>query len=286
MTLTDDFQYDIDGFTIGKGTPYKVMSIEGLFELPDVQSSDTGREGVDGDFSGDDEVLTGKTITVQLVLLDENRGASDSLYDALAAATNNISYDVPLTIRRPGKADRIIYVRTRRRAFRAGWNFSTGLGDGLIEFKALDPRMYSGATHSLLKGLGTSTQSGRGYPLSFPYGYGGILNTAGTINCYNAGNYSAPAVIRLDGPLTAPRITHQESGRTITLTTSIATGEFVLIDLDSHNLLYQGTSSRRAWLDPTSRWFMLAPGDNTLAFRSSGVNEAGTMTITWKDAWV
>lgn len=284
-SLFADYQYDFNGFLIGAGTNYKVMSVEGLFTLPDVYADDQARQGDDGDFSADDEVLGGKTFVFEIALLNEDSSPCDGLYEALSRATNFINRDIPLTIRRPGTADRVIDVRTRRRHFPANWNFTHGMGLGLLELKALDPRLYSSDTHQLNIGALANSQSGFGFPMGFPLGFGGILNTAGTISITNAGTYRTPATLRFDGPLTSPSVTHQQSGRTITLNASIAAGDNVVVDLEAHSVMYMGTTSRRNWMSPASRWFYMESGQNTLLFRSASAGEAGTLTVTWKDAW-
>jgi hypothetical protein len=149
-----------------------------------------------------------------------------------------------------------------------------------VQWEALDPRMYSTTLHSTTVGL-PAASGGFAYPLVFPRDYGGG-GSGGSIAAANAGSAPAPWTARFDGPLVAPRITHQEQDRTIRLGLTLDAGEFLILDSQSRTALLSGTASRYSSL-VTPAWFDLTPGPNTIRFLAT--SGSGTLTFAWRDAW-
>jgi hypothetical protein len=149
-----------------------------------------------------------------------------------------------------------------------------------VQWEALDPRMYSTALHSTTVGLPAGS-GGFGYNLVFPRNYGGG-GAGGSLAAVNAGTAPSPWVARLDGPLVAPIITHQEQDRTIRVGVTLDVGEFLVLDSLSRTALLGGTASRYSSL-VAPQWFDLTPGANTIRFLAT--SGSGTLTFTWRDAW-
>lgn len=282
MATDSDYQYEINGLKIGHGTQYQVEKVEGLFSLPDLIISDTQREGSDGEYSSNDETLQGRTIDMDINMLGE-RDECDDLYEVLQDATSDIQNPFDFLIKRPGRSERRLRCKIRRRAFTSDYDFATGMAKGAIQLKAMDPRIYESVVHQAGPTPLYNISGGRSYPRTYPRAYTSAIIT-GTLPMPNDGTYPAPAFIRINGPVTNPTIEHLELGRTLVLTTVLAAGEFIDIDLDNKTVLLNGTTNRRSTLT-TAGWFLLVPGQNTL--RYTGTAGAGTPTLSasWSSAW-
>ncbi len=288
MATELDYQYDINGLLVGRGTPYQVLSVDGLFELPDVVISDTQREGADGEYSSNDETLSGRTITMQIAVnrelsndTDDFSATADDLYERLQAATSDIRTAWALGIKRPARPERLIWVKTRRRAFQSNYDFARGYGEGALQFKALDPRIYKAALEVPTPIDVFGIFGGMTFPEAWPLTFG-AATTQGTLNAVNEGTYPTPAKFQIVGPVTNPAIVHVGLQRTLQITGSLAFNEILDIDLDARTVLL-GDVNRRSWLT-TAQWFMLQPGDNQLRFTGTTSGEP-RMAAQWRSAW-
>ena len=153
-----------------------------------------------------------------------------------------------------------------------------------IQLVASDPRKMGAdltATTSL-----PSTTGGLTWPVSWPLIWPATTVT-GQISLTNPGNEVGPVVLRIDGPVTGPSVTHVGSGLTLTFasTLTLGSGEFITVDMERREVLAQGQSaaSRAKWV--TSRgWSGFEPNTNTWAFSAAG-GGSGTLTVTATPAW-
>lgn len=125
-----------------------------------------------------------------------------------------------------------------------------------LEFKIADPRKY------------LQTQS--------------TLSGAGTAN--NAGTYTTPVVITVTASgatSTSLTITNSTTSESIYVTTALSAGQVLVIDTGAHSVKLNGTETR-SMLSGTSKWWLLNPGNNTLALS----NDSNTsVSFAWYSAW-
>lgn len=135
---------------------------------------------------------------------------------------------------------------------------------------------------------------GRSYPRSYPMTFGGGSTEAtGTVQWVNPGSYAegAPAVITIYGPVSSPRLDHQQSGCHLEFGVTVPYGQYLVIDLAAQSVMLGGTASRAGTITVDSAWFLLAPGANELRLSGTqGVNPDGTagtpwMTVDTAPAW-
>lgn len=287
--MAQDYQYEFNGLVMGRGTRIKVLKVEGLFQSPDIVTSDTQRQDGDGEYSSDDETFTGRVLDFELALLPGGVTPVDALYEELQAATSNIKDYFPLKIKRPGRPERQIDCKFRRRSFSSDGSFARGLGKGALQLKALDPLIYSSQLHQS-DPFGESNPGlveGRAYPRVYPLAYRTSATPSNVAVIRNAGTYPAPAMIRLFGPMPQPVLENLTTGNHLDFNTTLAAGEFYEINLDDSSILLNGQANKdRALNRATSSWFKLVPGNNSLRLRSSGTEYAGQFTVQWRDAWV
>lgn len=175
---------------------------------------------------------------------------------------------------------------------RAKWGYATVIRTqqavpqfsdaALCEFLAVDPRLYD-----LDVQTGTvspsATSGGFAFPFTFPFAFGSA--TPGTVTANNAGNIETyPAItIQATTDLSGITLTNATTGEVWSITTTIPAGEFLVVDMGARTVLLDGTASRSSLVNrPTSKWWAVQPGDNTLQFTASGT---GTATFAWRSAW-
>lgn len=217
--------------------------------------------------------LPARTLSITGTVDAPSTAALSDAIDRLSAAATLT--DTTLTVNEAGRA-RTMTVRRQGEvlvsmtsALAATWS---------VQLVALDPRRY-GPMVSQSTGL-PSSSGGLTWPITFPVTWTGVTNT-GIVSIPNAGNITAPVLIRIDGPVPGFSISHIGSGQLAVLSSSqaLAAGEFVTIDMENRKVLAQGQASRAGYL--TSRgWFGHEPGPNQYAFNTPGAyNPTALMTI-------
>lgn len=107
----------------------------------------------------------------------------------------------------------------------------------------------------------------------------------GQISATNNGLAPAWPIIVLNGPLTNPRIDNITTGRWLALTLSMVAGDIVTIDTYNKTIVQGGSTNRIDKLSGDSKWWWLEPGANTLRLTSTVSGEAGSASVTFRDAW-
>lgn len=153
-----------------------------------------------------------------------------------------------------------------------------------VQLLAADPRKL-GPAMSASTGL-PSTSDGLTVPLTVPFAIDSDV-ISGQVALTNPGTIDGPVWLRIDGPATAPRVTHVNSGRSLVFASSLvlSAGEYLTVDMQRREVLAQGQASRMQYVTDRG-WSALQPGLNVWAFASEGAGEAGTLTVTASPAWM
>jgi len=284
MPVTSDFQYQYGAVDFGDGTAIDVVAHSG-FGMPPVRSADMAVARRHGQHPGDDFV-DGRFVEITLEVDGTGSSTLDVLVASLTAAFAPGGVEAPLTFQLPGFAGggkRRVNVRPRRFEQPGTLEQSRGLATVELQLFATDPRVYDDAESSGQVGL-PSGGTGLTWPLTWPLNWGAI-STSGSVFATNDGNFSAPATIRVDGPVVNPRIENLTAGQTIEADITVNTGDFLLFDTAARTVMLNGTASRYANLTSMSQWWDLAPGSNEIRFRASTAT-AAAMTVTWRSAWI
>lgn len=148
---------------------------------------------------------------------------------------------------------------------------------------ALDPLKY-GDPITLTASLPSST-GGLTWPVSWPINWGGTVKS-GLVHIDNPGKVTSPVLIRIDGPVTGPRVRHLTSGLEVQLSTSydLGAGSFLLFDMANRVVLENGTAQRSSYV-VNRGWFGLDPGANDFLFDAQVRNTSAVMTLTTAPAW-
>lgn len=200
--------------------------------------------------------------------------------DAVSAAFDRlneaVAFDDTLLTITEGSRSRWCNVRRTDEVLRS--DLSPTVAKWSLQVVALDPRKH-GAPLTQSTRLPSST-GGLTIPYTIPYSIPSTQVT-GQVSIVNPGNETGPVVMRLDGPITGPVITHLGSGLRLTFAASatLGAGEFWLIDMEAQSVLAQGQVTRAQYI--TSRqWSGLEPGNNTWSFTAASYSAGALLTVT------
>lgn len=265
------------GLTLGGDGPYRIRSIEGWADLPNVRNNNQDRARAHGEHPGL-QLASGRAVTVSGIIAD--RDNAEQLLQALDDATP--IYDATLidlaitdlgrTLHTPASLLRRAIPREVATGRMATW---------ALQWQCPDPLRY-GDEQNLTTGL-PSAGAGLTYPLSYPLSYGAAGGT-GQIMLTNPGNAAAPILFEVTGPLPVG-YEISAGGQRILHPATIAAGQTVVIDTAAGTVLVEGTSNRRAelaWAD----WLSVPPGGSlTVQFAAldGSSDPAAQLSATWSE---
>ncbi|MDX3232895.1 phage distal tail protein [Streptomyces sp. ME19-01-6] len=287
-----DWQHELGGVLIGPGTDVQVRAIEGLGQPP-VRTSDVEPPSEDGLWIGRD-YYGGRTIRIDAAV--RAIGNPGGVLDQLAALQD--SADTPavrggggttmdLRLKFPGRPART--VRGRLRKLEPDLTqMIHGYAPVDIEFQAQDHLYYADEAGTTSIPLGLLTSGGLTFPLAFPFTIAGDPLAVGRPGWLEVeGTAPAWPVLRVTGPCANPTITHVASGRTLTVQTTLADGEWVEVDTRPGWRTVLRENGGSAPLAPKSRIdeFVLDPGLNELQWTATDPTLTSTLAVTWWPAY-
>lgn len=263
-----DWGVQLGDLAMGPGTPYELVVLTGLDELPEIRSSDVPRTFAHGEFPGDD-FASGITVNVTLEV------AGDTYRESLAALRAVLIPGIvmPLWFRLPGLPVLHIDAKVRRRRIPTDLAFEAGLATVEFQLHAADAFKY-GATVTASTGFAVpAIGAGMVWP-AFPGGVMdfGPLGDVGTLSLANAGTAPAPVVFTITGPAPAEGFTIVDlsTAKRITYMGSLPAGSSLVMDGSDGSVTINGTADR---LGDTIReaWPMIpAGGEVTFSFEPIG----------------
>jgi hypothetical protein len=272
-----------DGEQINVPGVLGVVELDGVYATPDVRTSDADRARQHGQWPGVD-LLGGRAITATLqAILPHPQEAQWAGVQGLLRPTGP---ERPLTIRMSGFCggnEVRTLARVRRLAVPVDVErYQFGAPQIVVEWWATDPRFYAVAESTET----ATVQSPEGFGLTFDVTpdltFGGPL-PAGVMTATNDGNFPAPWVMEIEGPITDPRIENVTTGATLRFVGSVGGGEVLRIDSLARTVTLGG-ASRYSWLLPASQWFDLEPGATQV--RLAAQAGTGNATLTYRSAWI
>lgn len=283
--ITSDWEMEVNGVLLGGETAFSISQITGLLDIPDISSGDQARLRRHGLHPGDD-FMGGRSVSIDFEVYADTSSDFSSAITSIMEATVPGQPEVALAFQLPGVAGggkRVLYCRPRRRNIPIGERFFHRVPTASVQFDATDPRIYSAslstATTSVATSSGGLTFDHTG---NFTFGSGG---ESGSIVAVNSGTFDTGVTFRIDGPCTSPFIENQTTGDVLELDLTIAEGDYVLLNSEARTVFLNGTASRYSSLTTASKWFSLAPGNNSLVFRAS-TSSGATLSTSWRSAWI
>jgi len=118
---------------------------------------------------------------------------------------------------------------------------------------------------------------------------GGGGGAAGFYQVISPGTATTRPVTRikaLAGPVTGPLFLDRvESGETIMLNYNMVTGDVLELDHDLHSVLLNGGTNRADVIDASTSWWAIAPGVNTIHYRTGGPGAGSQAELLYRDAY-
>ena len=281
------WQYSYNGLTLGAGTPYGVMQVTGLRDLPPQRVADVARARQDGNYAGlqfaGSRIITFTVNTIATAGLPQYEANLEAVGTAFAPVTDPTLLQ-PLQFY-PGNLTLGRAVQVTGRPTKGGYvinkNHTIGFTDGIaVEFTCPDPLIYDSTQQTATTGLPSPT-SGLAFPVSFPASFGS--STGGSVQVTNAGNYPTAPVLTINGPCTNPSVSL--GSQTLRFNLTLGFGDVLTINTQAHTVTLNG-ASRYNTIATGSAWFTLPPGMSTVGFASTDATAVtGTLTVTYRSAW-
>lgn len=161
-----------------------------------------------------------------------------------------------------------------------------------LSLVALSPYLFSLDTVSDSTSL-PQTSGGMIFPHSFEdqstgLGSGWVWSErveSGQVWLQNTGTAPSPVLIRIDGPVVDPQVTHVGSGHVMAFDMSLGSGQYVLINGQTHEILVNGTDPARGRVK-RREWNQAEVGSNVWGFSASEFSDAARMTVSFYPAYL
>lgn len=267
----------------GTNAGVDVSDIAGWFDLPEVRSSIMDRPAASGGLDGK-PLYSSRVITLSGALTGATQGDAIAARDTLAG----ILYAgelITLTVDHDEVGELSVAVRPS-----GGINFAPAGGSTSMEFSitltAPDPLKY-GAESFASTDLSGQVGTGRQYPLAYPLDYGVPQGqTSGAISVRNVGTAPYWPRLRIDGPVTNPVVTCNETGDWIRYEGSLLSGQWLDIDLGDRRVLLNGQVSVRQNVTSSGGWLFVPPSGASISWAADTADPAALLSVwSYEGAW-
>jgi hypothetical protein len=285
-TLTQVYSFSFNNLTFGgAGSPYQILSVDGLESLPDIRNQDDNRGYADGMFSGRD-LLAGRTISIIFNTFGTPGGASAQTNFNTIQSTllPQASGTTPLYFKFPNSPTSEHFVNARVRVLKTTVdpNYTYGYITSQVDFFCPDPNYYNNLTQTAT--MAVLPAVGRTYNRIYNMLYGNATNTV-TTTISNIGWGTAYPTITLVGPCINPILGDSTSGNALNFTILMNSANTLVIDLYNKLITYDGQPARNLLTSGT--WFAAPPGNSTYYLYATGTAENVTVaTVTWNSAYI
>jgi hypothetical protein len=268
----------------GAGSPYQILSVDGLESLPGIRSQDDNRGYHDGMFTGRD-FLSGRTISIIFNTFGDSNGSAQTNYNTIQRTLlPQTQGTTPLFFKFPNSPASEQFVNARVRALRTSVdpNYTYGYITSQVDFFCPDPNYYDSnlQTANML----ISAALGRTYNRTFNYTYGGGSSSV-TTTISNIGWATTYPTITIQGPITNPIIGNTTSGNILNFTGTYSALDTLEIDLYNQLITLNGNPARNLLISGT--WFDAPPGNSNFFFTGTGTLAGTTQaTVSWYSAYI
>ncbi|HET6914499.1 MAG TPA: hypothetical protein VFH56_00265 [Acidimicrobiales bacterium] len=289
---TGDFSGTLNGLSIGSGTFYKLVGMTGWHDIASAPLGGAGSLSPRTQASGSWPMpyyVPERVLTLLLAVEAPVASFEDAVLSLAAATTPQVDstgapVQIPVVLQIAGVAYTVYGSVSNRQIPTTAPDYSTGYSLATVEVTCPDPRKF-GDPVSVPTGL-PSVTGGLTLPATVPWTLTGT-QSSGSVSMTNPGDTNGPITLRIYGPVTAPTVTHVESGASLTLAANltVSDGDWLDIDCEARTVLYNGQASRNGAL--TSRgWFAFEPGVNTIGFNAAAYNTSAAVQVTGTPAWL
>lgn len=231
--------------------------------------------------------LQGRTITIEGHIIGRCTESCVNAWNAFKSVLDVSGMLLTVRLGNIGRQARVWQSTSAPLVKWAGVNvlrFSLGL-------TSLSPYLYG---LEVVSGVSRLPSSSGG--MSFPYRFekAGVLVsswawsesvTSGQVALNNVGTAPSPVMIRIDGPVVNPQISHAGSRHVIAFNMSLGSGHYATINGVTHEILIDGTDPAR---DRVNRreWSQAEPGLNVWGFNAGEYSATARMTVSFYPAYL
>lgn len=108
--------------------------------------------------------------------------------------------------------------------------------------------------------------------------------TSGKVVLNNTGTAPSPVMIRIDGPVVNPQVSHAGSGHVMAFAISLGSGHYATINGVTHEILIDGTDPARGRVT-RREWSQAEPGMNVWGFNAGEYSAEARMTVSFYPAY-
>ena len=283
ITLTQPYSFAFNGLTFGgAGSPYQVLSVDGLEALPELRSQDDNRGYADGMFSGRD-FYGGRTVTVVFNTFGADGVSAQTNYNTIQSyLLPQTSGTTPLYFLMPPSNTEFLNARVRGLKTVVDPDYTYGKITSMVEFYCPNPTYFSNNEQTAT--LAYTPPTGRTYNRVYNLTYGGgSVEITTTIS--NNGWANSYPTITLNGPITNPVLGNATQNAELDFNVTLSSSDLLVVDLYNKLITLNGQPARNLLIE--GNWFWAQPGNND--FYLTGVATlAGTTQaiVTWNSAYV
>jgi hypothetical protein len=267
----------------GAGSPYQILSVDGLESLPGIRNQDDNRGYNDGMFSGRD-FLAGRTISIIFnTFASAGASAQDNYNTIQQTLLPQTSGTTPLYFSLSNiLVEQVIYARVRALRTSVDPNYTYGYITSQVDFFCPNPLYFASNTQTAT--LLYSPPTGRIYNRTYNVNYGGGSATI-TTTINNAGWTNTYPNIAISGPITNPTIGNTTQNAALNFVCTLSSADVLNVDLYNKLITLNGTPARNTLLSGT--WFSASPGNNQYYLTGTGTLAGTTQAVvTWQSAYV
>lgn len=233
-------------------------------------------------------VFQGRTITIEGYIIGRCTENCLASWDLLKRTVGGTDMSLTVTL---GNIGRQVQVMQSASAPLVKW-----AGVNMLKFSlsltSLSPYLFGMDLVSDRTGL-PKTVGGLTFPCSFGSDATGSTSKwmwsetaiSGYVRLQNTGTAPSPVLIRVDGPVVNPQITHTGSDHVMAFDISLGSGHYILINGQTHEILVDGTDSARGRVR-RREWSQAEIGTNMWGFNASEFSDAARMTVSFYPAYL
>jgi hypothetical protein len=262
--ITMDGQLEYNGFLLGGGTPYGLVSLTGWDDTPGIDNGNTPRPARHGAWAG--RKLGQERYITFTGLIKGPKATFADYVDAFVEGTpiSEDEEELPLAIRTLSGVTRLVYGHVINRSLPLDKEYRQGLGRIAVQWVCADPRRYGIDIQSADLARGT------------------------TIQVTNIGNTPTHPTLRINGPATDPAVTIIQSGRKLAFDVALSAGQYIDIDCNKGTALLNGVTSVLAGRTSDSvppQLFVFPSGASSVSYTATGAT-VPVADVLWRDAWM
>jgi hypothetical protein len=288
-----DIRLTLDGFPLygldDNGCEWHTtfQDVSGLFDGVASTLKTSEKVMTDGWYSNI-PVFQGRSITIEGYIIGRCTENCLASWDFLKRTVGGTDMSLTVTL---GNVRRQVQVMQSASAPLVKW-----AGVNMLRFSlsltSLSPYLFGMDLVSDRTGL-PKTVGGMAFPYSFTTAETGSTSrwmwsetaVSGYVRLQNTGTAPSPVLIRVDGPVVNPQITHAGSDHVMAFDISLGSDHYILINGQTHEILVDGTDSARGRVK-RREWSQAEIGSNTWGFNASEFSDTARMTVSFYPAYL